>query len=118
VARRAHAYLCFTFGSNEAEAWKAISETVDGNQTRQISRPGQPNGGNSLSLSKLGLRIDAGEGSAHAVSHCGVVGEQNRVGDGSLKEVPIQHSAEGGHVGSAGKRQVNLIRRWPRGILK
>ena len=59
-ARRAHAYLCFVFGSDKAEDWGPISETVDGQQTRQISRPGQPHGANNLSLSKLGLRIESG----------------------------------------------------------
>ena len=117
--RRAHAYLCFTFGSNKEEAWKAISETVDGNQTRHISRPGQPNGGNNLSLSKLGLRIESGAtGSDDTVSYDlgekEPLGSEDPMGDGRLKEAPVQHPMEG-DLGSAGKRQV---RRQPRGILK
>jgi len=58
--RRAHVYLCFAFGSNEEEIWGAISETVDGNQSRQISKPSQLDGANQLSLSKLGLRLASG----------------------------------------------------------
>ena len=127
--RRAHAYLCFTFGSNKEEAWKAISETVDGNQTRHISRPGQPNGGNNLSLSKLGLRIESGAtGSDDTVSY-GLGGKEplggkDSMGDDRLKEAPVPapvpvvvlHPVEvEGDLGSASKRQV---RRQPRGILK
>ena len=137
-ARRAHAYLCFAFGSNKEEAWKAISQTVDGNQTRHISRPGQPNGGNNLSLSKLGLRIESGStGSDHTVSY-GLggedpLGDEEPMGDGRLKEAPVQYAAderaspisvEGDLVvlarglGGAGKGQGKYIRRQPRGILK
>ena len=63
--RRAHAYLCFTFGSDLDEHWAWISRTVDGQQSRQISRPAQPNRGQSLSLSTLGLRIEAGTADEH-----------------------------------------------------
>lgn len=63
--RRAHAYLCFTFGSDLDEHWALISRTVDGQQSRQISRPAQPNRGQSLSLSTLGLRIEAGTADEH-----------------------------------------------------
>ena len=57
---RAHAYLCFTFGSNLAEHWPAVAETIDGNQSRHIARPAQADGASVLSLSKLGRRIEAG----------------------------------------------------------
>ena len=63
--RRAHAYLCFTFGSDLDEHWALISQTIDGQQSRHISRPAQPNRGQSLSLSTLGLRIEAGTADEH-----------------------------------------------------
>jgi len=56
----AHAYLCFAFGSNRAEHWPIIAETVDGNQARQISRPSQPGGATLLTLSKLGRKLEEG----------------------------------------------------------
>ena len=59
-APRAHAFLCFTFGSDLAEHWPAIAETIDGNQSRHISRPAQTDGASILSLSKLGRRIESG----------------------------------------------------------
>ena len=98
-ARRAHAYLCFAFGSNKAEDWGPIAETVDGQQTRQISRPGQPNGANNLSLSKLGLRIESG--AAPAAPKYGRMG--HGMGDDSQK---------------VGGRPSMLRRRSPKGILK
>lgn len=57
---RAHAYLCFTFGSDLAEHWPAIAETIDGNQSRLISRSAQADGGSMVSLSKLGRRMESG----------------------------------------------------------
>ena len=123
-ARRAHAYLCFTFGSNREEDWGPISETVDGQQTRQLSRPGQPNGGNHLSLSKLGLRIEAGdvkpggEDNPYAVSY-GLEGDG--MGDDCLKvgarQCPAEANVEeGGYAGRAGPGR--LRRRRPKGMLK
>ena len=98
-ARRAHAYLCFSFGSDEPDHWGPISETVDGQQSRQISRPGQPNGANNLSLSKLGLRIESG--AAPAAPKYGRMG--HGMGDDSQK---------------VGGRPSMLRRRSPKGILK
>ena len=61
-ARKAHAYLCFCFGSSRQEHWEAIAETIDGNQSRTLSRPPeQPGGAPLLSLSKLGRALEAGE---------------------------------------------------------
>ena len=56
----AHAYLSFSFGSDDPAHWDAISPTVDGNQGRQISYPGQPGGGSALSLSAKGRRLATG----------------------------------------------------------
>ena len=99
--RRAHAYLCFAFGSDREEHWSSIAETIDGNQTRQISRPAQLNGAQKLSLSKLGLRIEAGT----ADDECGTVGYGQR---------ELSRTAEAGEATVSQRRQA----RRPRGILK
>ena len=121
-ARRAHAYLCFSFGSDEPDHWGPISETVDGQQSRQISRPGQPNGANSLSLSKLGLRIESGATDADDAGGYGMaegLGDDG-MGDDGLKvgALPRQHSMEAGHAGGVGGGQGKVRRRLPRGMLK
>jgi len=113
TARRAHAYLCFTFGSNKEEDWGPISETVDGQQTRQISRPGQPNDGNNLSLSKLGLRIESGDTTSSAGEDeprprsYGLGGD-----DVGTRQRPAEESLYAGRAGQ-GK-----LRRRPKSILK
>jgi hypothetical protein len=133
-ARRAHAYLCFTFGSNDVVDWGPISETVDCNQTRQISRPGQPDGANNLSLSKLGVTIESGVAAApdaegnprsYGLGGDGDEGDADMGGglvvDGSLKAeaLPGKHTAVAGHPGSQGNRRSSKRQaRLPRGILK
>ena len=112
--RRAHAYLCFTFGSNHPDRWASIAETIDGQQSRQISRPAQLDGGQRLSLSKLGLRIEAGTADQEAGE--GSIGRMGLSGEGRLASGPQVASPqiEGGHRAEVAQSQ----RRMPRGILK
>ena len=34
-----HVYLCFTFGTDKPEHWPAIASTIDGYQSRVLTRP-------------------------------------------------------------------------------
>ena len=37
--QKPHVYLCFTFGTDKPEHWPAIAQTIDGYQSRMLTRP-------------------------------------------------------------------------------
>lgn len=51
-ADAAHAFLCFTFGSDEPAHWEAIAKTINTYQSRMLARPD-----GTLHLTELGEHL-------------------------------------------------------------